>query len=319
MHKIDTDTAVNSEFTDGVPESGQPATRLNAKWFNTIQRELCNIVTKAGMALSESDDSQVLNAILVHAVAEILGGKSHDGALKLADESGVKVVLRENGIWFEYPESGVHAFVSEDGFGYHYVDENGDTVEVALDKDGLFIGNREGNIIKVKLNQNGLYLSDSIKIINGTSDLKNLHISGKLLIDNDGEFTMTGVFSVKKDGVSVNTDFKVGDALKISKNGNIETAGGIHANSIGADRSVGAPVFCSKIFDATDERILLNPESLIDEVAFAGATALVRNATGADVVISRDTKSTSNIMTLIVRNGEILRYVFDGSKWVHSW
>lgn len=318
MHKIDTDTAVNSEFTDGVPESGQPATRLNAKWFNTIQRELCNIVTKAGMGLSESDDSQVLNAILVHAVAEILGDKSHDGTLKLAGESGVNAVLRENGIWFEYPESGVHTFVSKDGFGYHYVDENGDTVEVSLNKDGLFIGNEDGNIINLKLSQNGLFFGDVIKIINGTSELKNLYISGKLLIDNDGEFTLTGVFSVKKDGVSVNADFRVGDAVKIFKNGNIETSGGIKAHSIGADRSVGAPVFCSQIFDATLESTLLNPESLLGEVALAGATALVRNATGKSAIISRF-EDSSNIMTLIVRNGEILRYVYDGSKWVHSW
>lgn len=48
------------------------------------------------------------------------------------------------------------------------------------------------------------------------------------------------------------------------------------------------------------------------------ATALVRNATGKNVSISRFDDS-SNIMNLIVRNGEILMYVYDGSKWVHSW
>lgn len=64
MHKIDTDTAVGNEFVDGNAAASIKATRLNAKWFNTIQRELCNIVEQAGMALSENDDGQVLRAVL---------------------------------------------------------------------------------------------------------------------------------------------------------------------------------------------------------------------------------------------------------------
>lgn len=53
-------------------------------------------------------------------------------------------------------------------------------------------------------------------------------------------------------------------------------------------------------------------------ITSVGATALVRNATGKNVSISRFDDS-SNIMTLVVRNGEILRYVYDGSEWAHSW
>lgn len=64
MHKIDTDTAVGNEFVDGNEAASIKATRLNAKWFNTIQRELCNIVEQAGMALSENDDGQVLVALI---------------------------------------------------------------------------------------------------------------------------------------------------------------------------------------------------------------------------------------------------------------
>ena len=299
MHKIDTDTAVDSEFTDGVPESGQPATRLNASWFNTIQRELCNIVTKAGMALSTSDDGQVLAAILLHTVAEILGGRSHDGALKLAGESGVNAVLRESGIWFEYPD-GVHAFVSKDGFGYHYVDGNGDTVEVELNKDGLSLGY-------------------GVQIINGIGVLRSLAISGILRIDHGGSLVVAGIFSAQDSGFVVQTDFKVGKAVEILKNGDIRAAGSVDANVLSAKKTVNGPAFCASIFDATEQSILLNPGSLLGAVENAGATALVRNATGRDVVISRSTASTSDRMVLIVQPGEILRYVYDGSKWVHSW
>lgn len=299
MHKIDTDTAVNSEFTDGVPESGQPATRLNAKWFNTIQRELSNIVTKAGMELSQSDDGQVLAAILLHAVAEILGDKSHDGALKLAGESGVNAVLRESGIWFEYPD-GVHTFVSKDGFGYHYVDDEGNTVEVELGKNGLFLG-------------------DGIQIINGLSNLKSLSISDTLKIAHDGSLVMTGIFSAQEFGFVVRTDFKVGEVVEILQNGNVRAAGSVDANVLSAKKTVNGIAFCASIFDATEQNILLNPGSLLGAVALAGATALVRNATGRDVVIDRSTESRSDHMILIVKPGEILRYVYDGSKWVPSW
>lgn len=299
MHKIDTDTAVGDEFVDGNEAASIKATRLNAKWFNTIQRELCNIVTKAGMALSENDDGQVLAAILLHAIDEILGGKSHYGTLKLAGESGVNAVLREYGIWFEYPD-GVHVFVSEDGFGYHYVDVNGDTVEVKLNKYGLFLG-------------------DAIQIINGLSILKSLVISDILRIDRGGSLIMTGIFSARESGFVVQTDFKVGETVEIQQNGNVRADGSVDADVLSAKKTVNGTAFCASIFDATEQSVLLNPGSLLGAVALAGATALVRNATGGDVVISRSTVSTSDRMVLIVRHGEILRYVYDGSKWVHSW
>lgn len=300
MHKIDGQYNVGGEFVDGNSGAGINATRLNAKWFNTIQRELCNIVEQAGMALSENDDGQVLAAILLHTVAEILGGKSHDGALMLAGASGVNAVLRDSGIWFEYPESGVHVFVSEYGFGYHYVDGNGDTVEVELNKDGLFLG-------------------DDIQIINGLSNLRALSISDTLRIAHDGSLVMTGIFSVQKSGFVVRTDFKVGEAVEIQQNGNVRADGSVDANVLSAKKTVNGTAFCASIFDATEQSILLNPGSLLGAVALTGATALVRNATGGDVVISRSTGITSDRMVLIVKPGEILRYVYDGSKWVPSW
>lgn len=216
------------------------------------------------------------------------------------NESGVNAVLRDSGIWFEYPESGVHVFVSEDGFGYHYVDDNGDTVEVELGKNGLFLG-------------------DGIQIINGLSNLKSLSVSDTLKIAHDGSLVMTGIFSAQESGFVVRTDFKVGEFVEILQDGNVRTAGSVDANVLSAKKTVNGAAFCASIFDATEQNILLNPGSLLGAVALAGATALVRNATGKDVVISRSTGSTSDRMILIVQPGEILRYVYDGSKWVHSW
>ena len=60
MHKINTDTATSGgEFTDGDESQAIPPTDLNAAWFNSVQRELCNIVTGAGGSLDPSNDAQL--------------------------------------------------------------------------------------------------------------------------------------------------------------------------------------------------------------------------------------------------------------------
>ena len=64
MHKINTETATeNGEFTDGDESQAIPPTDLVASWFNTVQRELCNIVTGLGTALNPSNDHQILDAL----------------------------------------------------------------------------------------------------------------------------------------------------------------------------------------------------------------------------------------------------------------
>lgn len=60
MHKISTETATqNGEFTDGDELQAIPPTDLNAAWFNSVQRELCNIVTESGGSLDPSNDAQL--------------------------------------------------------------------------------------------------------------------------------------------------------------------------------------------------------------------------------------------------------------------
>jgi len=64
MHKVDAPGATPAnEFTDGDPQSGVPATTLEAKFMNTVQRELVNVVEEAGLTLDEENDGQLREAI----------------------------------------------------------------------------------------------------------------------------------------------------------------------------------------------------------------------------------------------------------------
>lgn len=70
MHKIDTETAgENNVFVDKDPTANPPidGTDLNAAWFNSVQEELCNIVTGFGGALDDSEgfgnNSQILDVL----------------------------------------------------------------------------------------------------------------------------------------------------------------------------------------------------------------------------------------------------------------
>lgn len=66
MQKIGdiTNTATpEGEFTDGSVAGGVSPTLLPAEWFNTIQRELCNIVLESGGTLDPDNDKQILEAI----------------------------------------------------------------------------------------------------------------------------------------------------------------------------------------------------------------------------------------------------------------
>lgn len=87
MHKIDTDTAVGNEFVDGNAETSVRATRLNASWFNTIQRELCNVVQDAGIALSQSNDDQLLAALYIVAV-KALTERNISGTITISAKGG---------------------------------------------------------------------------------------------------------------------------------------------------------------------------------------------------------------------------------------
>lgn len=130
MHKIDTDTSVDSEFTDGVPESGQPATRLNAKWFNTIQRELCNLLTKFGVALSETNDQQIYDLL-----KNSIGGNfdSLKATSILVDGPQIKTSVEHDSISVESKLNNRKSVLRAGGLGIY--DEEGDQASyLSLDK-----------------------------------------------------------------------------------------------------------------------------------------------------------------------------------------
>lgn len=64
MHRIDTSTALpGGHFTDGNPALGQPATRLNASWFESVQEELAAVIEHDGGTLNPAVNNQLLPKI----------------------------------------------------------------------------------------------------------------------------------------------------------------------------------------------------------------------------------------------------------------
>lgn len=62
MYKIDSVGSVNGHFLDGDYEVGVKGTVVPAKWLNSVQDEMCNLVEFLGLELSEDDD-QILNGL----------------------------------------------------------------------------------------------------------------------------------------------------------------------------------------------------------------------------------------------------------------
>ncbi|WP_322091322.1 gp53-like domain-containing protein [Limnobaculum xujianqingii] len=56
----------NGEFTDGSVAGGVPPTILPAGFFNTVQREMVNVVNGFGLEIDPKNDSQLLTAIQSH-------------------------------------------------------------------------------------------------------------------------------------------------------------------------------------------------------------------------------------------------------------
>ena len=68
MQKIGNITSTadaNGEWTNGNVAAGTPPTILDAAWLNTIQRELINVISAAGLTLDPSNDAQLLAALKV--------------------------------------------------------------------------------------------------------------------------------------------------------------------------------------------------------------------------------------------------------------
>lgn len=221
MHKIDTDTAVNSEFTDGVPESGQPATRLNASWFNTIQRELVKVVESAGIALSNDDDGQVYKSFLKIIIASVFQNQNQ-GAVWLRSDDGFESVLSSDGLDFKSPRGGLTVNVSSDGVeikgrdgstkvGYGSVKTacvDFGTHKIIVNSDGtISIVNPDGS--------EGVLHLDSVYASGDCQVQRNVFVDGKLtcgkvrlksgasywLEDSSSGFTVNGNITIKNGSI----------------------------------------------------------------------------------------------------------------------
>ncbi|MCP9269897.1 hypothetical protein M5U04_17870, partial [Xenorhabdus sp. XENO-1] len=53
----------NGEWTNGNVAAGVAPTTLDAAWFNTVQREIINVLSKAGIKLNKNNDAQLSEAI----------------------------------------------------------------------------------------------------------------------------------------------------------------------------------------------------------------------------------------------------------------
>lgn len=62
MYKIDSEYSENGHFSDGDYEVGKKGTRVVAKWLDSVQDEMCNLVEFLGLELSEDND-QILNGL----------------------------------------------------------------------------------------------------------------------------------------------------------------------------------------------------------------------------------------------------------------
>ena len=72
MHRIDTPTATpDNKFTEGNPTAGVEATVVTDAWLNSVQEELCNLLTSNGVPLDKENNTQ-----LQVLVAELLAAKA---------------------------------------------------------------------------------------------------------------------------------------------------------------------------------------------------------------------------------------------------
>ena len=69
MHEITGSTAVNNHFVDGT--STQSGTVVTADWLNTVQDEICNMITSVGIPLNSdgNDDKKQLIAAITKLIA----------------------------------------------------------------------------------------------------------------------------------------------------------------------------------------------------------------------------------------------------------
>lgn len=294
MHKIDTDTAVNSEFTDGVPESGLPATRLNASWFNTIQRELSNIVQKAGMALSKSDDGQVFSAIFKYIKDNGISGIKK--AFKFTDENTHHALdIDANGVVITQDTDTFSVFA--DGKKLHF------------DGDSIFSSNVE---FAADVDCTGeINVRDGSKTILATLG-KDIYAKGDVSCDgavhsNEGMSTF--------DKISASGDVKVyGDLVcekDVGAKGNVAVGGKLGVNGVVDSRFNSMPnLKIQQKGDSTDDYVSLSSGAVFATGTVTARQVVVEPIEGEGFKIEGSLRVQRSAIGLY----ELMFY--NGSSWV---
>ena len=63
MYEIDSVGSVNGHFADGDYSAGRKGTEVPARYLNTVQNEMCNLVEFLGQTLSKDDDDQMYQGL----------------------------------------------------------------------------------------------------------------------------------------------------------------------------------------------------------------------------------------------------------------
>ncbi|POZ49547.1 hypothetical protein [Methylovulum psychrotolerans] len=75
MQRIAGPGAIDGLFVEEDTGTGQPPTQITAAWMNTVQEELCTVITEAGLTLDGGDNTQLLAAIAALITAGSTGGR----------------------------------------------------------------------------------------------------------------------------------------------------------------------------------------------------------------------------------------------------
>lgn len=312
MHKIDGQYNVGGEFVDGDSDAGINATRLNAKWFNTVQRELCNIVTKAGMELSENDDGQVLNGVIEYirkyGIQGILGSISGIGEHRETYDISTKLIRFLCAFVFEVHE-GFLRYVNGNGVTFH-IGNDGLSFEI----DGYkFVVNSEGVSYSAEGTETktviGIGNVETNQVIGSSGKFsKFLHVGSSLAVDEDE--CRVRVKTIVENDMAVSND--------------LEVRGFINAASGSFLRARSESFIRLPFVDASTEAELKDPSTIVgsqilDANPLKGDIVMVRNKCGHPVEFRYSSTSSSDNGVVVVAVGESIFYAYDGSYWSKVW
>lgn len=301
MHKIDTDTAVGNEFVDGNAAASIKATRLNAKWFNTIQRELCKIVESAEIALSDADDAQIVAAMAILFERALLS-KGHEGDMTFVNRSGQNLSISAESVVLSNKRDESAVITCND-----VTFKDSDDVKSSISREGFLLIGR------------GL-----------VCEISNEGFSIKELNEGGAKFSITenGVVyqSTGDDGKTRTT--KIGHDIVTNKliSNRVETVGidcyTFKSSSFVETNLVNFNYAVPKIFTASSVEEFKQPgqiKSTFDSPE--GGMIIVKNGTGFNILVGDGTPSSGSSFAsgIVVKPGECIRYIQIEGAWKHVW